>query len=282
MVEISLKSSDLLYLSASINEVSSAYATIIIVPGLNEYKERYFEMIDYFVNNKFNIVIYDPRGQGKSINNENTLGFISDAQKLIDDFKNVVKYTESRFPNIPIYVVADSLGTLPVINYLPDNESIKKIVLTSPLYQKDIEGNLKMAKFMLNIMGKNKENSYFQNLLGSGAKSVVVNDINEKEKIKNDANCFYNYKNKSVYEILRLEENIKKIKFNNNIKLAIATGALDTKLSGKENITELVNVLNKNGLTNIGYFDYPNMGHKILFDNGKKLVWQDILAFFQN
>lgn len=282
MVEISLKSSDLLYLSASINEVSSAYATIIIVPGLNEYKERYFEMIDYFVNNKFNIVIYDPRGQGKSINNENTLGFISDAQKLIDDFKNVVKYTEKRFPNIPIYVVADSLGTLPVINYLPDNESIKKIVLTSPLYQKDIEGNLKMAKFMLNIMGKNKENSYFQNLLGFGAKSVVVNDINEKEKIKNDANCFYNYKNKSVYEILRLEENIKKIKFNNNIKLAIATGALDTKLSGKENITELVNVLNKDGLTNIGYFDYPNMGHKILFDNGKKLVWQDILAFFQN
>ena len=128
MVEISLKSSDLLYLSASINEVSSAYATIIIVPGLNEYKERYFEMIDYFVNNKFNIVIYDPRGQGKSVNNENTLGFISDAQKLIDDFKNVVKYTEKRFPNISIYVVADSLGTLPVINYLPDNESIKKIV----------------------------------------------------------------------------------------------------------------------------------------------------------
>lgn len=282
MVEISLKSSDLLYLSASINEVSSAYATIIIVPGLNEYKERYFEMIDYFVNNKFNIVIYDPRGQGKSINNENTHGFISDAQKLIDDFKNVVKYTESRFPNIPIYVVADSLGALPVINYLPYNESIKKIVLTSPLYQKDIEGNLKMVKFMLNIMCKNKENSYFQNLLGFGAKSVVVNDINEKEKIKNDANCFYNYKNKSVYEILRLEENIKKIKFNNNIKLAIATGALDTKLSGKENITELVNVLNKNGLTNIGYFNYPNMGHKILFDNGKKLVWQDILAFFQN
>ena len=160
MVEISLKSSDLLYLSASINEVSSAYATIIIVPGLNEYKERYFEMIDYFVNNKFNIVIYDPRGQGKSINNENTHGFISDAQKLIDDFKNIVKYTESRFPNISIYVVADSLGTLPVINYLPNNESIKKIVLTSPLYQKDIEGNLKMSKFMLNIMGKNKENSY--------------------------------------------------------------------------------------------------------------------------
>ena len=43
-----------------------------------------------------------------------------------------------------------------------------------------------MAKFMLNIMGKNKENSYFQNLLGFGAKSVVVNDINEKEKIKNE------------------------------------------------------------------------------------------------
>lgn len=281
MIEISLKSSDLLYLSASINEVNNAVGTIIIVPGLNEYKERYNEMISFFNNSKFNTLIYDPRGQGKSINNENELGYISDAQKLIDDFSCIVSYTTNRFINLPIYVIADSLGTLPVINYLPNNNIIKKILLVSPLYQNDIEGNLKMAKFMLNIMGKNKENSYYQNLLGFGKNTVIVNDLNEKEKIKNDSNCFYNYKNKSVYEILRLESNIKNLKFN-DIKMSIATGALDEKLSGKNNTMQLVNILNHKGITNIGYFNYPNMGHKILFDNGKKLVWQDILAFFLN
>lgn len=281
MIEISLKSSDLLYLSASINEVNNAIGTIIVVPGLNEYKERYNELITFFNSSKFNTLIYDPRGQGKSINNENKLGYISDAQKLIDDFSCIVSYTTNRFINLPIYVIADSLGTLPVINYLPNNNIIKKIVLVSPLYQNDIEGNLKMAKFMLNIMGKNKENSYYQNLLGFGKNTVIVNDLNEKEKIKNDSNCFYNYKNKSVYEILRLESNIKNLKFN-GIKMSIATGALDEKLSGKNNITQLVNILNHKGITNIGYFNYPNMGHKILFDNGKKLVWQDILAFFLN
>lgn len=281
MIEISLKSNDLLYLSAGINEINNAVGTIIIVPGLNEYKERYNELITFFNDNKFNTLIYDPRGQGKSINNENSLGFISDAQKLIDDFSCIINYANNRFLNSPIYVIADSLGTLSVINYLPSNSTIKKIVLVSPLYQSDIEGNLKMAKFMLNIMGKNKENSYYQNLLGFGKNAVIVNDINEKEKIKNDSNCFYNYKNKSIYEILRLENNIKNLKFD-NIKIAIATGALDEKLSGKNNVTKLVNVLNHKGITNIGYFNYPNMGHKILFDNGKKLVWQDILAFFQN
>ena len=282
MIEASIKSSDLLYLSLSIYEANYSKGTIIIAPGLNECKERYQDIITYFNNANFNIIIFDPRGHGKSINEENSLGVINDAEKLINDLKVVVNYTQNRFPNLPINLLADSLSALVAINYLAQNEVIKKVVLTSPIFSNAAESNLSMANFMMKILGKNKESSYFQNLLGFNKNTVLFKDNNEMNKFKSNPKCFYNYKNLSIYQILRLEDNIKKIKYNPNFKLLIQSGALDNSLSGKNNIADLANILSKKGLKDFNYIEYPNMGHKILFDYGKSLVWQDILGFFTN
>lgn len=282
MIEASIKSSDLLYLSLSIYEANYSKGTIIIAPGLNECKERYQDIITYFNNANFNIIIFDPRGHGKSINEENSLGVINDAEKLINDLKVVVNYTQNRFPNLPINLLADSLSALVAINYLAQNEVIKKVVLTSPIFSNAAESNLSMANFMMKILGKNKESSYFQNLLGFNKNTVLFKDNNEMNKFKSNPKCFYNYKNLSIYQILRLEDNIKKIKYNPNFKLLIQSGSLDNSLSGKNNIADLANILSKKGLKDINYIEYPNMGHKILFDYGKSLVWQDILGFFTN
>lgn len=282
MIEASIKSSDLLYLSLSIYEANYSKGTIIIAPGLNECKERYQDIITYFNNANFNIIIFDPRGHGKSINEENSLGVINDAEKLINDLKVVVNYTQNRFPNLPINLLADSLSALVAINYLAQNEVIKKGVLTSPIFSNAAESNLSMANFMMKILGKNKESSYFQNLLGFNKNTVLFKDNNEMNKFKSNPKCFYNYKNLSIYQILRLEDNIKKIKYNPNFKLLIQSGSLDNSLSGKNNIADLANILSKKGLKDINYIEYPNMGHKILFDYGKSLVWQDILGFFTN
>lgn len=282
MIEASIKSSDLLYLSLSIYEANYSKGTIIIAPGLNECKERYQDIITYFNNANFNIIIFDPRGHGKSINEENSLGVINDAEKLINDLKVVVNYTQNRFPNLPINLLADSLSALVAINYLAQNEVIKKVVLTSPIFSNAAESNLSMANFMMKILGKNKESSYFQNLLGFNKNTVLFKDNNEMNKFKSNPKCFYNYKNLSIHQILRLEDNIKKIKYNPNFKLLIQSGALDNSLSGKNNIADLANILSKKGLKDINYIEYPNMGHKILFDYGKSLVWQDILGFFTN
>lgn len=282
MIEASIKSSDLLYLSLSIYEANYSKGTIIIAPGLNECKERYQDLITYFNNVNYNIIIFDPRGHGKSINEENSLGVINDAEKLINDLKVVVNYTQNRFPNLPINLLADSLSALVAINYLAQNEVIKKVVLTSPIFSNAAESNLSMANFMMKILGKNKESSYFQNLLGFNKNTVLFKDNNEMNKFKSNPKCFYNYKNLSIYQILRLEDNIKKIKYNPNFKLLIQSGSLDNSLSGKNNIADLANILSKKGLKDINYIEYPNMGHKILFDYGKSLVWQDILGFFTN
>lgn len=277
MIEASIKSSDLLYLSLSVYDYKFM-RTILIVEGINEYKERYQNIIDFFLKANFNVLIYDTRGHGKSINNENGLGVINDANKLIEDLRIVVNYTLNRFPNNEVYILGDSLGATTVINYLQYNERIKKVALVSPLYGSKVVNNLKLAEIMLSVMGKNKESSYFQSLLGFGKGNVIVKDSNELYKLKNNNLTSFNYKNKSIYEIMRLEANISNIKINKTDVL-ILTGALDKTFSGKENALVLISKITKN-IPNINYFDYPNMGHKLLFDYGNTLVLQDILGFF--
>ena len=282
MIEVSLKSSDLLYLSVSLYEVQNSKGVILIVPGLNEYKERYKEFINYLNNNGYSVVIYDPRGQGKSTNDLNKLGVINDDKKLINDFNIIISYIKNRFINKTIYLVADSLGALTALCTLDSNELIKKVVLISPLYQDNINTNLKTVKSLLNFYGKDKESTFFQNILGFGKKCVILKDLGALSLLKNDPNCFYNYKNISVYQILKMEENIKSLKYRNNFKLLILTGVLDVTLSGKENVCILLDILRKNNCLDITCLEYHNMGHKILFEPSRTLVYQDILNFFTN
>lgn len=277
MIEASIKSSDLLYLSLSIYD-NNCNRTVIIVEGINEYKERYKNVCEYFTKSNFNIVIYDSRGHGKSINDECKTGVINDANKLIEDLRNVVNYTVNRFPTSEIFILGDSLGATTAINYLQYNEKVKKVALISPIYHSNAEKNLKLASGMMSLMGKNNVSTYFQNLLGYGKESVLLNDGNELYKIRNDSQASFRYTNKSVCEIMRLEANINNIKLNNTDVL-ILTGSLDKTFSGKDNVKSLSHIMSKS-LTNISYYDYPSMGHKLLFDYGCSLVYQDILGFF--
>ena len=81
MIEISLKSSDLLYLSCAISEVTNPRAVIQIIPGVKEHKSRYNEFIMELNNNGFNVFISDIRGHGRSINGNYPLGYIDDYRK---------------------------------------------------------------------------------------------------------------------------------------------------------------------------------------------------------
>ncbi len=282
MIEVSLKSCDILYLSLALYEVANAKATVIIIPGLNEYKERYIELINYLNNAYLNVLIYDPRGHGKSVSENEPLGYISGSKDLVEDLQLVVNYTVGRIPGLPIYLIGDSLGALTALSYLDRNNFISKFALVSPLISKGGgENNLKMVKFLMNFVGKTKESSIINSILGFSKDEVVIKDQNELVKIKNDSLCYYNYKNISIYRMLELQNYFKHLSsLNNNSKALILTGMLDTNLSGKVQGESLIKELNKKGYMNTSFMEFPNMGHKILFETGRTLVYQEILSFF--
>ena len=288
MIEVSLKSSDLVYLSCSIHEVANPKAVVQIIPGIKEHKSRYNDLILELNNAGFNVFISDIRGHGRSINGNYPLGYIDDYQKLIEDQNILNDYLRNRYPGLPVYMLGDSLGAEIALGFIQKYDfKIQKLLLCSPFkHDKSYEIWITTTRLILKFQKGNKVNKMLQGAWGNIQLEKLVKDLNEKERIKNDSLCNFDYTNMAIGNVLLLNKDIqthnKYQGTNKNLPIMILFGALDELTGGREGIKGLISLLNKSGYMMIGNLEYANMMHKILFETGKKLVYSDIIKYFTN
>ena len=99
-------------LSLCVYEADKAKANVMFVHGMEEYKERYDAFAAYLAKHGYNVILSDMRGHGK---NAPLLSHIADKkgdQLIIEDQKNIRKYMEEKFPNLPNMIFAHSMGTI--------------------------------------------------------------------------------------------------------------------------------------------------------------------------
>lgn len=74
--------------------------TIIFSPGRTEFIEKYFETISDFIQRGFNVLMFDPRGQGLSdrLTEDKLKSYVEDFQDYADDFGFI---TEEFMPLLP-------------------------------------------------------------------------------------------------------------------------------------------------------------------------------------
>lgn len=288
MIEISLKSSDLVYLSCSLYEVANPKAVIQLIPGIKEHKSRYNEFILELNNAGFNVFVSDIRGHGRSINGNYPLGYIDDYQKLIEDQNILNDFLRNRYPGLPIYMIGDSLGAEIALGFIQKYDfKIQKLLLCSPFkHNKGCEAWITTTRLVLKFQKGIKTNNMLQGAWGDINLEKLVKDSNEKERIKNDSLCNFLYTNMAIGNVLLLIKDIqthnKYQGTNKNLPIMILFGALDELTGGREGIKGLITILNKAGYKMIGNLEYPNMLHKILFETGKNLVYGDAIKFLIN
>lgn len=281
MIEVSLKSSDLLYLSLSLFEVSNPRAVIKIIIGLREHKERYYEFIDELNKNGFNVVISDTRGHGKSTSGTYHLGYIDDYKKLIADELIINNFIKNKYPNLPIYLLGDSLGAeIAQIYIQKHSDTINKLVLCSPF--KILNSNQIIINLTLKVEGNNKTNSSMQKQIGLEQLESTISDLNAREKFKNDTMCNFLYSNIAINNLVQLNKelgNKKEYEKNNlNLPIFICYGAKDVQ-SGREGTQKLIGILKDIGYQDITGLEYPNLFHKILFEGYHNFIYKDIINF---
>ena len=288
MVEISLKSVDLVYLSCAIYEVENPKAVIQIIPGIKEHKSRYNELISNLNAAGFNVFISDLRGHGRSINGNYPLGYLDDGNKLIEDQNVICDYLRGRFAGLPLYMLGDSLGAIIALGFIQKYDSkIQKLLLCSPLkYDKKQDFWYNSAKMLMKFQNKNKKSPMVENALGDFSLDKLVKDGDEKVRIKNDPLCNFDYSLLTMYNLLNLNKCVRYINryqgTNKELPIQILFGALDELTGGREGILSLIKLFNQCGYMRIGNLEFPNMQHKILFETGKKLVYGEIINFLQN
>ena len=287
MLEISLKSSDLVYLSVSLFEIANPQAIIQIISGFKEHKERYYELANYLNANGFNVAISDIRGHGKSINGNYPLGYVDDYHKLIDDQLIITNYLKNRYANVPLYLLGDSLGSQIAMGYIQENDTnIKKLILCSPIKaNKNLNLWLNSINLALKFQKKDKTNKLFQSAIGYDQIDNLFQDINQKNIFKNDLLCNFEYTNLAIKNFLLLNKEVMLINkyncHNKALDILILYGQLDINIGGKEGALQIIDGFNKIGYQNIHDIEYANMFHKILFEGSRKLVYNDIINFLK-
>ena len=86
---------------------------IQISHGMAEHKERYFDFMEFLASNGYICVISDHRGHGKSIKNEDDLGYFytDNINFIVDDLHEVTLYIKKKFKDEKIYLFSNSFSS---------------------------------------------------------------------------------------------------------------------------------------------------------------------------
>lgn len=273
-----------------------AKAIIQFSHGMAEHKERYYPFMKYLVSHGYICAIHDHRGHGTSIKDSNDLGYFytKDYNYIVNDLHQVTQYLKETYPDKDIYLFSHSMGTLVSRIYLKKYDiDIKKLVLSGPpTYNKHAHAGLILANVSNIFKGGNYRNEFLNKLtFGTYNKdyekenSWLSTNETEVEKYNTSQYCGYTFTNNGFINLykLMLQAFKKNYQVNNqNLKIFLIAGSDDPVIQNKEKFNELKEFLSKIGYSNIKSKLYENMRHEILNETNNKLVYEDVLNFFDN
>lgn len=116
---------------------SAEKGKIIIVNGYNESYLKYAEIIHDLYQKQYSVYAYDHRGQGFSqkFKNQKNRGFIDKFENFINDLEFIFKFVQNDGQNLPIYLLAHSMGGLISSFAMCQNKiAPQRVVLSAPLF----------------------------------------------------------------------------------------------------------------------------------------------------
>ncbi len=154
MVSGYIKSFDGLKLYYEYFLCENAVGNLVIVHGLSEFTKKFHEIALFFLNQNYNVFIFDQRGHGYSGRETDDLQALfiksyNDYEKDLDCFiKNVVEKVSS----LPITLFSQSMGGAVATLYLQNNPTkIEKAIFSAPMVFPNTNG---APSFLIFIVAK--------------------------------------------------------------------------------------------------------------------------------
>jgi len=246
-------------LDVHIFEVEKAKAVVQVIHGMEEHQERYEKFIKVLNDNGFAVVSSDMRGHGKSAE---YLGFFKEKDgyvELIEDQKSVTNLIKKYFPNLPIYILAHSMGTIITRVLLQENsKKYDKVVLSGyPNYQRGAYTGIVFTNIIKAIHGPKYKSKFISFLsvdtFNHSIKKpktkcdwICYNEETIQEYI-NDPYCGIGFSCSAFNDLFHLVINMHKSKLYNNVntdmKMLLARGLDDPCVGGNKGAEDSYKVL---------------------------------------
>lgn len=271
-------------------------AIVQIAHGMSEYKERYEDLMQFLCEHNFLCIINDHRGHGKSISSAEDYGYFYDktGDYIVDDLHQITNHIKDEYPNLPVYLLGHSMGSLVVRKYLKkyDRDIDKLIVCGSPSENNLTGIAILLSKLVSFFKGDHYRSNFLQNIsignydkpfkgeiknawINSDVKKVKEYNDDEKSGFIFTANGFLN-----LFILLRDTYSKKGWVFANpNLEILFIAGEKDPVIINESAWLNSMTFLREIGYQNIEHILYPNDRHEILNEINKEEVYMDIYKF---
>ena len=273
-----------------------------LVHGMNEYKERYIPFMEYLTDHGYITVIHDHRGHGASVKTPDDLGymyeggyeaFIEDAHEITLETKAYAK--ELIKEELPFILLGHSMGSMVVRCYLRkyDADIDKLVVIGCPSKKPGMKPGLALINIVTKLKGEHTVSKFISDLvMGDYEKNFKKEEVphmwvnSDPEKVKKyneDPLCNYmftlnGYKNLVKLTMLTYTDGGYVMK-NPSLPIRFFSGADDPCAVSEKAFNAAMELLRKQGYTDVDGKMYPGMRHEILNESGKEMVYDDILEF---
>lgn len=285
---------DQLPLDVMITSPAHPKGIVVLAHGMCEHKERYENFMTFLTKNNYACIMHDHRGHGKSIYNDNDLGyFYKDGHiGIVEDVHQLVKLMKLRYSHLPIYLFGHSMGSLIVRNYIKkyDNEINGLIVCGSPSANSACDLAIKLCDIMSKFKGDHHRSQLLRKLSVDSFnknfdKNVQCDWLCTDRKVVEEYNAdplsgftFTTNGFKSLFLLMKETYSLSNWnKTNLSLPIHFIAGEQDPCITNINEFNKAVNLLKEVGYTRVSSQLFQNMRHEILNEIKKEDVYKNIL-----
>ena len=221
-------------------------AVIQIVHGFAEHSGRYLNVVNQLTPLGYVIYANDHRGHGKSDGKRN---HVDNFDQYIEDEKILYDFIKNKHPNLPIFMLGHSMGSMIALLFTKKYEPLLKGLILSGTGTGAGEGTSKTLKLIVKALAKIAPKKY-------------INPGLKADKLSHDSDVVKAYENDPLvnadkitirlgWELMKGFENYDSITSSLQLPLLVQCGAEDSLIKGSEEV--LRNAFNMKDKTIIIY-----------------------------
>ncbi len=295
MKRFQINAKDSYKLSVHVFPATQPKAVIQIIHGMEEHQERYEDFAEFLCQNGYTVVTSDMRGHGMDAAD---LGYFKEKNGhfvLISDQVKIRKFIHYKYPGLPVYLFAHSMGTIiaRVLLQLYSGYYDKTVFSGYPNYQAGVWAGLFVSSLLQKFRGPKYKSAFLQKASVDTFNKAVKNPRTEADWIcsnpetvdayLNDPYCGIGFTCSAFHDLYCLMIQMHKPEAYKNIHetmpLLMLCGKEDPCVGGKKGMADSYHTLSAAGFQEISQITYPKMRHELLNEKKRHFVYQDILDF---
>ncbi len=275
-------------------------AVFQITHGMAEHGERYEDFAKFLCGKGFAVIVNDHIGHGKSVKNDDDLGYFGESggwNAFVEDERAVTELAKKEFPDLPIIYYGHSMGSFIGREYIRrygNDKAIKGAVICGTSGKNPAAAiAILLAGAVAKLKGSKHKSNFINNLaFGTYNKKIasprtafdwLTTDDEIVDKYIADKYCGFLFSAVGYRDLFTILNTVSgKNRFSGldkELPVLLVAGEEDPVGSYGKGVKEVYNDMKAYGMKDVTIKLYPGMRHEIHNEKDRAKVYEDLAAW---